>query len=76
MSMKRGRAGSPAVRKSAKVGPSYSETKFDAPWNQGIDGGEFGSGEDKAICSVAPSTYEGGGAPMNRGKYDPLWEGK
>jgi hypothetical protein len=73
--MSRGRPGSPGVRKGSKVGPSYAEDRFEHPWNAELDSC-FGSEDEKDAFSEAGSTFEGGGAPLEKGKYDGLWEGK
>lgn len=75
MAMKRGRPGIATVRKGKCVGPEYAEGRFEAPWNADLDG-PFGSHDEKDIFSESGNTFEEGGAPMNKGKYDPLWEGK
>jgi hypothetical protein len=76
MSMKKGIPGTGKSRKNSKVGPDYAETRFEAPWNADL-GGPFGTErDDKAILSEAGTTFEGGGAPLEKGKYDELWEGK
>lgn len=75
MAMTRGRPGSPAVRKGRAVGPSYPDGKFDAPWNADIDS-PFGSHDEKDIFTEAGTTFDDGGAPLEKGNYDKLWEGK
>jgi hypothetical protein len=75
MSMKRGRPGNPKVRKGKAVGPDYAEGRFAAPWNADLDG-PFGSHDEKDIFSESGNTFDEGGAPLEKGNYDKLWEGK
>lgn len=75
MAMKRSQPKSPAVRKSSCVGPDYEEIRYRNPVGDGVHG-DFGSHDEKAIFSEAGSTFDGGGAPLAKGKYNPLWEGK
>ena len=76
MSVKRSRPANPAVRKSAKVGPEYAETRYDNPWAAGLSN-TFGDMHDKSVYSDNGATFEGGGAPLNqKGRYDAAWEGK
>ncbi len=75
MSVKRGRPGSPSVRKGKAVGPDYPETNFTNPWNAGIDS-EYNAGDEgKTLSSPTANTIEGGGVPLH-GNYDEYWKGK
>lgn len=76
MSMTRGRPGSPKVRKGRAVGPDYPEGKFAVPMNADIDGPFGDARDDKAMQSEAGLQFDGGGAPLEKGRYDEYWEGK
>jgi hypothetical protein len=76
MSAIRSRPGDPNVRKSSKVGPSYPDGRFDVPMNADIDR-PFGDERDtKTVQSEAGLQFEGGGAPLEKGRYNELWEGR
>lgn len=75
MTMKRGRPGSPEVRKGGSVGPDYPESNFVNPVNMGIDR-EYTEGDGKkTLVSPSANTITGCGQPM-RDRYNELWEGK
>lgn len=62
--------------KGGVVGPDYPADRFDVPMNAGVDYPFGDERDDKAIQSEAGSQFEGGGAPLEKGRYDELWEGK
>lgn len=70
--MKRGRPGSPSVRKGKAVGPDYPEEYFRNPPNAGIDE-EYGSTETKTLDSPT-STPAGMDIEKNPdSSYDDYW---
>jgi hypothetical protein len=76
MALKRGRPGNPKVRSGKCVGPDFPAGKFYSPYNADIDFTFGGDRDDKTVLSEAGLTFEGGGAEVEEGRYDPLWEGK
>jgi hypothetical protein len=76
MSLKRDRPGNPKVRTGKNVGPDYPEDRFIVPQNMGIDYPIGDARDDKAIQSEAGLQFEGGGAPLEKGRYNELWEGR
>lgn len=74
MSMKRGRPGSPGVRKGSAVGPDYAEERFRNPFvGPGLDE-QYGTEGEKTL--VSPSDTVSGNGIGVRHEYDELWEGK
>jgi hypothetical protein len=76
MSAPRSRPHNPKVRTGKNVGPDYPADRFDVPQNMGIDYPIGDARDDKAIQSEAGLQFEGGGAPLEKGRYNELWEGR
>lgn len=74
MSMKRGRPGSPPIRKGRAVGPDYPEENYENPFNMGIEG-SYGSETSKTLSSMNRETLTGAGLPLHD-NYNELFEGK
>jgi hypothetical protein len=73
--MKRGRPGVASVRRSKNVGPDYPEDRFVNPVDAGMSS-QYGDKNTKTVFSDNSTTFEGGGAPLNKDGYDALWGGK
>ena len=57
------------------VGDSYPADRFNNPVAAGI-AVTYGDHDSKTVYSdTGGITFEGGGAPLNKGGYDKLWDG-
>ena len=74
MAVKRSRP--KASSKGKIVGPDFALGRLEAPWNAEIDFPFGAERDERTTMSEAGGTYEGGGAPLEKGNYDRLWEGK
>lgn len=69
MAMKRGRPGNPKVRSGKSVGPDYPETKWENPFNAGVDEEYEPNNDARTLRSPTATTV--GGADLSISESDP-----